>query len=29
MDEIPAKCKEKISKSIEGLEWKIKEDKGG
>jgi len=29
IEEIPAKCKEKIDKSTEGPEWAILEDKGG
>ena len=29
IDEIPAKCNLKISKSTEGLLWKEMEDKGG
>jgi len=29
MDEIPAKCKEKIAKSTEAPPWAIREDRGG
>lgn len=29
IEEIPAKCKEKIPKSTAGLEWAKIEDKGG